>query len=127
GGFEWRGEDAFAHWICRLAENRLRGLADHHGAKKRSPSRGFVRASAVADAVRASQTGPGTAAERGERRDRLARAMERLDDDEREALLHRHFEDRPVAEIAALMGRSPSATTRLLGRATSRLGELMAE
>jgi len=127
GAFEYRGEDAFAHWVCRLIENRLRGLADHHGARKRNPSRGFVRASAVADAVRAAQTGPATAAERSERRERLVLAMERLDEDEREALLHRHFEDRTVAEIAALMGKSPSAVTRLLGRATSRLGELMAD
>jgi RNA polymerase sigma factor (sigma-70 family) len=127
GRLEWRGEDAFAHWVCRLTENRIRGMADHYGAKKRNPSRGFARASDVVEAVRASATGPATAAERTERNGRLARAMERLDEDEREALLHRHFEDRPVAEIAALMGRSPSATTRLLGRATSRLGELMAE
>ena len=33
--FEYRGDDTFARWLCRIAENKLHGLAKFHGAQKR--------------------------------------------------------------------------------------------
>jgi RNA polymerase sigma-70 factor (ECF subfamily) len=123
GQFEHREDGAFARWLCRIAENRIRGLADHHGAKKRNAPGGTEPASRALEMARNPETGPLTAVARSEGRERLTRAMERLEEDERNVLLLRHFEDRPLEEIAELMGRSPTAVRRLLGRASLRLGE----
>lgn len=80
--------------------------------------------SCVPDLARASG-GPESAAARIERSERLFRALLALDDDERQALLARHSQDLPVAAIAKDLGRSETATRRLLGRAAGRLGALL--
>lgn len=123
--FSYTGDDAFSRWLNRIIENCIRGLADHHGAKKRKPPGEVRQVSRVLDQIRASGTGPVTAADRLDSRDRLARAMEKLEEEDRQVLLMRHFEDLTVDEIAHRLGRSPSATRRLLGRATTRLGTLL--
>ena len=120
--FLYQGEGSFSRWLCRIIENRLRGLADYHFAAKRSPARVPVRISQVIQLALSPATGPSTAADRRERHGRLARAMESLPVEDREVLLLRFFQDRTVDEIAHLMGRSPSAIRRALGRATTRLG-----
>ena len=119
--FAYRGERSFARWLCRLIENQLRAQADHFGAQKRTPD---AAAPAVREAIE-KQTGPLTAAGRVEQRERLEAAIAQLEAEEREALLLRHFQQRTQDEIASLLGRSPSATRRLLGRATRRLGALL--
>lgn len=123
--FRYQGDGAFTRWLCRIIENRIRGLADHHGAKKRQAPQGFARVSRIEEQVAASRTGPQTAVLRGERRERLVAAMDRLEEAEREALLLRFFQDRTIDEIAHVLGKSPSAARRLLGRATLRLGTLL--
>jgi RNA polymerase sigma factor (sigma-70 family) len=74
-------------------------------------------------AAPAATTGPATGAARREEHERLASAIEALEPEEREAILARYFADRTVDEIAASLGRSPTAVRRLLGRAVVRLGE----
>ena len=120
-----RAGDAFGRWICRIAENRVRGLADHHGAQKRRPPGERARLSRVLELARASRTGPATAAAREEERERLGAAIETLPEDQREVLLARFFEDRTVDEIAARTGHGATTVRRMLGRATARLGELL--
>ena len=124
--FEYRDDDSFFRWLCRLVENRIRGLADHFGAQRRSPGK-VVPVSRVLDKLRASGPSPATLAAQSEQRARLADALERLEAEEREALLLRHFQERTVEEIGDLMGKSPSSVRRLLGRATVRLGARIKE
>ena len=116
--FEPRDDGAFARWLCRVAENRLRGLADHHGAQKR-------QARDVED-VRRTLPGPATSAARRETRVRVEAALDRLEPDEREVLLLRHFQGLTIDEAAVVLGRSATAVRRLLGRAARRLGEELA-
>lgn len=123
--FEYRGDDTFARWLCRIAENKIRGLAKYHGAKKRRPQ-GVVPVSQVLDRAQARATGPVTAAARLESRAALEEALATLAVEEREALLMRYFEGSELADIADRTGRSVSAVRRLLGRATSRLGARLA-
>jgi len=123
--FEDRGGDAFARWLYRIVENCIRGLADRYGARKRRRPRGTVPISQVLERVSGSATAPSMAAARAEERERLARAMERLAGDEREALLLRFFQGLAIDEIARGLGRSETATRRLLGRAAARLGGLL--
>lgn len=123
GDFD-RGDDgAFARWLCRIAENRIRDLADRHGAAKRRPPGGVRPVTEVLDRVRASGTGPVTCAARAEKRACLERAVGALGDEERQAILLRYFQDRTVEEMGEVMGKSPSAVRRLLGRAIARLGD----
>ncbi len=127
--FEYRGRASFSRWLCRSIVNRIRGLADHFGAKKRQarPAGGAPPPpiSHVLERAAAPDTGPVTAVARQEERERLARAIEQLEPDEREVLLLRYFQDRTIEEVAASLGRSESAARRPLGRATARLGRIV--
>ena len=124
--FEYRDDGSFFRWLCRLVENRIRGLADHFGAQRRSPGK-VVPVSRVLEKLRASGPGPATLTAQSERRERLADALEHLETEEREALLLHHFQERSVQEISDLLGKSPSSVRRLLGRATVRLGARIKE
>lgn len=127
-GREGFGADAprapreFAAWMCRIVENVLRGLADHFGARKRTPPGEAARISAILQSVHARATGPLTAAGRADEHARLGQALGALDDEPREALVLRFFTDLGIDAIAERMGRSPSAVRRLLAKATARLG-----
>src|SRR5205807_1718621 len=58
---------------------------------------------------------------------RLAGALARLPEPQREAVTLKHFEDRPLMEVANLMDRSPASVASLLRRGLARLRELLAE
>lgn len=120
--FKHQGEGAFARWLCRLIENRLRDLADHYAAKKRQPPGTALPVNSVLQAAKDSGTGPVTAAARLETRDRLVQSMARLPEGEREVLLLRFYQEKTYAEIADATGRSSTAVRRLLGRALKSLG-----
>ncbi len=127
GTFRYQGDGSFTRWLCRIIENRIRGLADHHGAQKREPPAAMERVSRIEHRVAAARTGPQTAVLRGEQSARLIAAVDALADEERDAVLLRFFQDRTIDQIADLIGKSPSAVRRLLGRATRRLGALLLE
>lgn len=125
GGFEYRGDDAFAGWLCRVAENKIRGLADFHGAKKRTPPGEQLAVSVVLDRHRTDRTGPLSAVDRSAARTRLAEGLDALEPDQREVVLLRFFQDLTLQEIADLMGKSEPGVRRLLGKATRALGRVM--
>ncbi|HAK97412.1 MAG TPA: hypothetical protein DCM87_21100 [Planctomycetes bacterium] len=124
--FKESDDKAFVRWICRIAEHRIHDCKDYFDAKKRRPPHGMHAVSRVLQLAKESGTGPLTAAERADTRERLARAMERLEEEEREVLVKRHFESMTIEEIGHAMGRSETAVRRLLGRATVRLGRVLA-
>lgn len=123
--FASRGEGAFTAWLCRIAENRIRGLADHHGALKRRPPGDALPVSRVLERAALDRTGPATAAGRAEEHARLAAALGRLPDAERQALLLRHFQARTYDEIAAALDTTPTTARRVVARATAHLGRLL--
>lgn len=123
--FEYEGDDAFARWLCRIIENRIRGDLDYFKAKKRKPEKSEHPVSLVLSKVWASDTGVVTQAGRKEMRQKLEQAMEELSPDEREILLLRFYQDRTIDEIANLVGRSPTSVRRFLGRCALRLGQLL--
>jgi RNA polymerase sigma-70 factor (ECF subfamily) len=121
--FEPRDAGAFCRWVCQIAEHRIHGLADHFGALKRQAPDGGRDVERLLRDARAAGHGPATSLARREGRARLERALERLGDEERQALLLRYFEDRTIDQIAAALGRSPTAARRLLGRAHLNLSD----
>jgi RNA polymerase sigma-70 factor (ECF subfamily) len=106
---------AFMAWVFRIAENRIRDLADHFGAKKRQP---IVPLSFT-------QTSPSTVVSRHEEVERVLAVLPELPDDYREVMRLRRFEDRDVKEIAEIMSRSPNAVRVLYCRALRALKEAM--
>lgn len=124
--FEPRGEGALVRWLFALAENRIRALAAHHGALHRRATAGGPADAALALAADPT-TGPCTRAARLELRGRVGRALARLAGDEREALVLRVLQGRPLAEVAAQLERSESAVRRLVARALERVGRSLGE
>jgi len=109
--FEGRDYRAFLAWVFRIAENRIRDMADHFGAQKRQPRTPLTF----------TQTSPSTAASRTEEVDKVARALEDLAEDHRDVVRLRRFEERDVKEIAQIMGRSENAVRILYCRALKAL------
>jgi RNA polymerase sigma-70 factor (ECF subfamily) len=110
--FEYTDDGAFTRWLCRIIEHRLCDLGDHFGALKRQ---------AVA-LPQSNPTGPVTAADRAEHRERIAQTLESLDDDHRQVLLLRFFEGLSAEETGARMDRTAGAVRKLTARALIELG-----
>jgi RNA polymerase sigma-70 factor (ECF subfamily) len=123
--FEYRGDDAFARWLSRIIENRIRDKVDYLEAKKRKKRGDMLRVDEVLSKMGATGTGVATRAERLETREKLEVAIQHLDAEEHEALLLRYYQGRTIEEIADLLGRSRTSIRRILGRAALRLGTLL--
>ena len=120
-GFVPDDESAFNRWIYMIAENCLRDLARHHDAQRRSPP-GLAQSSSALSRLRAEQMGPSTAYGLRERNEQLQAALERLGEDERQAILLRHYGELTLPAVAAVLGCSLATAKRLLGNARVKLG-----
>jgi RNA polymerase sigma-70 factor (ECF subfamily) len=113
---------AFLHWLCALAENRIRDLAAYHRARRRDAAREERQVTEVLRELQRRGHGPATSMVRRDERDRLANALDGLPDGDRDALLLRYFEGLTIDAIAERLGTSQSSVRRALGRATVQLG-----
>ncbi|HJZ93324.1 MAG TPA: sigma-70 family RNA polymerase sigma factor [Gemmataceae bacterium] len=75
----------------------------------------------------ADQSSPSQRADRAEQLLRLAAAVAALPDGQRQAVEMHYFQTRPVAEIAAAMGKTPAAVAGLLKRGLRQLREHLAD
>jgi RNA polymerase sigma-70 factor (ECF subfamily) len=112
----------FLHWLCALAENRIRDLAAFHRARRRDLAREVRQVTEVLRDLQRRGHGPATSMVRRDERDRLASAIEALPDADRDALLLRFFEGLTIDAIADRLGTSQTSVRRALGRATVLLG-----
>jgi RNA polymerase sigma-70 factor (ECF subfamily) len=114
-------------WLRRLAWARLEKLRRRHTAGRRDIFReepaalADESARALAERVLASDTGPSTAAGRGELQRRVRDALYRLASVDREVLVLRFLEQLSTAETAAVLGINPGAVKVRLFRALERL------
>jgi RNA polymerase sigma-70 factor (ECF subfamily) len=113
--FQYTDEDSFRRWLCRIIENRIRDLNDYTGARKRQPV-------AIPES---DSTGPSTALDRAEHREKVLRALDRLSDDHRQVLLLRYFESLTAGEAGQRMARSAGAVRKLTARALAELGDAL--
>lgn len=122
--FEYRGEAQFRHWLYTTAMNKIREHLRHYGAQRRTPVRevedGDSRLGGIAD----EQPSPSQNAILRETEERLARAMDALPDDYRQAILLARVIGLPHEEVAAQMGRTVDSVRNLLHRALARLAAL---
>jgi RNA polymerase sigma-70 factor (ECF subfamily) len=75
----------------------------------------------------ADQTSPSQGAVRAEELLRLAAALTRLSEDQRQVVELHHLKGLPVAEVAEQMGRTPAAVVGLLFRGLKKLRRLLRE
>lgn len=110
--FEYTDEGAFLRWLCCIMENRIRDLGDYFGAKKRQPI----------ELPQRDPTGPVTALNRAEHREKVLRALDELSEDHRRVLLLRFFEGLTAEQVGDQMDRSAGAVRKLTARALDELG-----
>jgi RNA polymerase sigma-70 factor (ECF subfamily) len=115
--FDSRAPEGFLPWLFTVAENRVRDLAKHFGAKKRQPG----------EPLRRTQTSPSAFVARAEDLDRMRAAIERLTPEHALILRLRSLEERSYAEIAGLSGRSEGAARVLHFRALAALRDALEE
>ena len=114
--FEYTDDGAFLRWLCRIIDNRLRDAHDYFTAKKRQE----------VPVPRSALTGPVTALNRVETRERVESALRQLSDEHREVLLLRYFGGLSAEETGERMDRSAGAVRNLAARALVELGKHIA-
>jgi RNA polymerase sigma-70 factor (ECF subfamily) len=131
--FAGRSDPELAAWLRRILANCLadvgRRYARNEGrdiAREESLEDELDRSSkAIARFLEASHTSPSGAAEQGELSVAVADALARMEEDDREVIVLRNFEDLEWSEIGRRMARSADAARKLWARALTRLRPLM--
>jgi RNA polymerase sigma-70 factor (ECF subfamily) len=110
--------ERFAPWFFRILANRCRTAGSRRGRRERT----FVNDDIALHG--ASEEHP---AERAAWREELERALQRLDEDQREAFLLKHVEDMGYEDMALVTGVGVSALKMRVKRACERLRVLLHE
>ncbi len=113
----YRRIGSFKSWMLRILVNSAR----KHYRKKRVPTVALESAMEVAE----NSEGLEDTVEREEEAHRLRQALEHLSSDHREALILRYYDELTVPEIARVMGCREGTVKSRLGRAHSRLREVL--
>lgn len=126
--FAGEGEAEFVAWLGKVHEqNILNAVRDHAGAQKRAIGREQrppeTGSSAGEFQYAANQARPSQHAVRKEQVNELMQMLDKLPQDQREAVRLRHLEGRSLEQIAQQMGRSQAATVGLIKRGMQKLRE----
>lgn len=124
-------------WLCQLAERRIIDLARHFfGAQKRDAGRevplgagggGDTQQPGLINLLVASMTTPSKAFSRNAREAQLLAALEKLPEQQREALRLRYIENMPSKQIAERLGKSDASIRVMLTRSLKKLQELLGD
>ncbi len=127
-GFRGKSEVELRAWLRMILTNNLLILARRFGTLKRDTGREItlpdqLEKSSVLlhNTLVADQTSPSMALLRKERSEQLAKALLLLLDDERSAVILKHYHNWSVAEIAQHLGRTQEAVGGLLRRGLKKL------
>jgi RNA polymerase sigma-70 factor (ECF subfamily) len=134
GQFRGRSEAEMAGWLrrllaCTIADAASFVHADKRDARlERSLEDELCESSAVlGDLLASPQSTPSRAAVRHEDAVRLARALNRLPEAQRESLVLRHFQGLSIEQVARELDRTPAAVGGLLRRGLRELRVLLAD
>lgn len=134
GAEQFRGKTSAeqAVWLRQiLARNLLNAARDHHRDRRdvdreRSLEAELEQSSARLEAWLAlDQSTPSVRAERNELIGRLAKALADLPEDQQQAVVLRHLQGWPLAQISTHMGKSPTAVAGLLHRGLRKLRDVL--
>lgn len=124
------GKVAFYVWLRGLAGQRLSNVHRRHLRTKRRTAWREVPLPAESSVMLARQllaggTSPSRALMKKELRRRVQQALEKLQPDDREVILMRHFEEMSNREVAQAIRLTESGATMRYGRALFRLKEIL--
>ncbi|HEV8268637.1 MAG TPA: RNA polymerase sigma factor [Thermoanaerobaculia bacterium] len=112
----FEGKSEFGSWLYRITTNCALDLL-----RKRAPAAAATSEPELSEETPSAGASPERAALGGEIARRLKVAMTRLTPKERTAFVLRHFEGRPIVEIAATLGIREGATKACVFRAVEKL------
>ena len=118
--FGGKGPDSMMGWLGVIAYNEIRDQAKYFGRGARDVNRDApleMAGHVVVEQLRTEVSRLHLVA----RAQLLERAIESLDEDHREIVLMRRFEERSYPEIGAHLGKSPGACRMLYARAMAAL------
>ena len=121
--FDGTGVDEFIAWLCKIHRQNIQNeIRDHAVVQKRAVGREErINDEAAGEMFSASQSSPSQRAMQDERAVELARVLEKLPEDQREAVRLRHLEGWSLAQIAEQMDRTEAATVGLIKRGMQKL------
>ena len=125
-------------WLCQIAERRIIDLHRRFfGAQKRDAGREVPLGSpgsssdgepaGLINMLVASMTTPSQAFSRNAREVKLLEALQKLPEDQREALRMRYVENLPSKQIAEKLNKTDAAVRVMLTRSLKKLQELLAD
>ncbi len=127
----------FHLWLRHLAKDRMIDMhRRHRGAQRRSldrerslaaPQFGDQSSFDLAGQLAASELTPAAASIRRELEQRFLTALDQMDEDDRDILLMRHFEQLGNSEAAEALGLSPAAAGMRHLRALRKLRAILGE
>jgi RNA polymerase sigma-70 factor (ECF subfamily) len=121
----------FGLWLRWLAREKLLQLHREHmqtekrGVGREAPALPIDASAAVMRGLVGREPSPSRAAADGELAEALRRSLGMLDDDERDLILWRHFEQLSNRDIAQLLGVTEAAAGKRYIRALERLRGLL--
>ena len=133
-GFRGKTEAELRAWLKTILTHNVLAVAKHYGRDKRAAglevslqdeleqSSALLHRQLVAD-----QTSPSMKLMKQESSEQLAEALLKLLDDERSAVVLKHFHNWSVAEIAQHLGRTEEAVAGLLRRGLRKLRDHLSE
>jgi RNA polymerase sigma-70 factor (ECF subfamily) len=132
--FRGQGDRERTAWLRQILARNLAHAVRDFGRDRRDVAREHsLEAVLDASSVRldawlaAEQSSPSQQAERHERAVRLAEALDRLPEAQREAVVLHYFQGCKVAEVGRQLGRTPEAVAGLLHRGLKALREHLHE
>jgi len=119
----FRGESGLYTWLCSIARRKV---ADHYRRERRRPlSLDAITSGGLA--VIDSRPLPEEVVARRETAEAVHRVVWELPARQREAVLEKYLDERPVTEIARRLGKSEKAVESLLSRGRANLRRRFAE
>ena len=119
-------------WLCWLAREKVLALHRRHlGAEKRAVTHeapllpADSSATFVSAVIAGREPSPSQALAKAELAERLRLALGQLDDEERDLILWRHFEQLSARDMAQLLGISEAAAGKRYLRAVERLRTIL--
>lgn len=127
-------EEELLAWLNRILQNNVYQTVQQHLAVQKRSARveqslhkPLAGGQTLGDLLADDVSSPSQKALRGEAHLQLAEAIERLPEDQRQAVRLRHLEGYTLKEIAAAMQRSEVAAAGLIKRGLQRLKHLLRE
>lgn len=133
-GFRGRTEAELRAWLKQILIHNLLSTARHYKRDKRATGKEVALQGQLEESsallhrkLIADQSSPSMKMMKQERLEQLANALLKLLDDERSAVILKHYHNWPVSEIAQHLGRTPEAVAGLLRRGLKKLRGHLAE